>query len=238
MKFLFPLIAIVLASQVALAAKHTKTIVVDDDADDASSNTVVVHRHSHESNAVVRDIIPEFGLVMGDETLSGSSGHTGMLIGGAVDLFRFGGNWTFETGLQYKQMGTSVGNNSLTMNYITVPLAAKYYFGGERETGFYAKGGMVPGINVAHSETTTVGGQSNTADIQDANTLDLGIMVGVGGKLQLSRSIDLLLEADYVRGITSLYGPNAFNNNGATQGVPSINDTSIVFLTGVSLGML
>jgi hypothetical protein len=135
-------------------------------------------------------------------------------------------------------MGTSVGNNSITMNYITVPLAAKYYFGGERETGFYAKGGVVPGINVAHSMTTTAQGQSNTVDIQDVNTLDFGVLVGVGGKLQLGGNTDLLLEADYVRGITSLYGPNTQFIGGQTQGVPSFNDTSIVFLTGVSLGML
>jgi hypothetical protein len=224
MKFLVPFLSLVLVSQFAAAAtKHVRTVTIDDDS--APTSTVTVHQHYRESNSVVRDITPVVGLVLSDVTTSTSSSKTGFMVGADVDLFKFAADWTFETGLQYKQMGTSGPTTVTTLNYFVIPMAAKYYFQGEHATGFFGKAGFAPGINVAHSIADKQG--NNSQDLTNINALDFGILFGVGGRIALSNSTSLLLEGDFIRGITAV----------TSDAGNSLNNTSFNFLSGVAINL-
>lgn len=218
MKFLIMALAILLLSALAFAAP------------DESTSRTTLNESVSNPNAVLRSITPEVGLNITDTTSSRMSSKTGLLVGAAVDLFK-AGNLTLETGLLYKQEGGTwnQSGNTLHMNYLVVPVAAKYFFSGERANGFYAKGGLTPAVNVAHYYTNPSGTVSR--DIQGASTFDFGVLIGVGGKVALTTETALILEADYVKGLTNIINP-ANVRSGA-----SISNTGVSFLSGVAFNM-
>src|ERR1700677_4510356 len=188
MKLLSLSLTLLLACSISMAASSKSKRVVADDDDDATPTLRSSTRTSKASNPLnFRRIMPQIGLSLSDETINNTSMKAGFQGGVTTDLL--GSNkWVMETGLLYKQMGASIpiqtGTETWYVNYLQVPILAKYYFLGQAGTTFYGKGGFVPGINVSHSES---GDPTGNNDLSGINTFDLEFLLGVGGKLELSK---------------------------------------------------
>jgi opacity protein-like surface antigen len=109
-----------------------------------------------------------------------------------------------ETGVLYRQFGTDyasgIGPNTFTANYISVPLAAKYYFRDQEETSFYMKGGVMGSTLISDNRLY------ETATSQfGARAWETAFLVGLGMKFNLTAATDLLVEADYSRSIDSVF---------------------------------
>jgi hypothetical protein len=125
-----------------------------------------------------------------------------------------------ELGAMYRQLGTTVdnglGSNDFTANYISVPVAAKYYFSGQESTSLYLKAGLMGSVLVSNNtvyatRTTQVG----------PNNWETAALAGLGLKVNVASSTDLLLEADYTRSIDSVFSnQNVYRSDlGAALGV-------------------
>jgi hypothetical protein len=121
-----------------------------------------------------------------------------------------------ETGLLYRAFGAQyqgAGYNFTIHNgYVAVPIIGKFYFSDPSGNSLYVKGGVVPGYLVNKGVT------SNNAPIDTTNLplnyFEFEAAVGVGDKIPLSQTTDLMLELTYNRGYTNIISDNdatAFN---------------------------
>ncbi|MGE3974724.1 MAG: outer membrane beta-barrel protein [Bdellovibrionales bacterium] len=110
-----------------------------------------------------------------------------------------------ETGALYRQLGTTMenglGENHLTANYISVPATAKYYFSGQERNSLYLKAGAM-GSTLVSNNTAYV--TSSTTKI-GARTWETALIGGLGAKLVLNETTDLVLEGSYTRALDSVF---------------------------------
>lgn len=181
------------------------------------------------SGSFISRITPEASVI--GSTFTGTmasesfGAKTGFGAGILVDLGR--SSYVFETGLLYRRLGTEVSgfytdqNFIWSLNYLSLPLAMKYFFRGQDLTSLYLKLGVMPSMLL--SEDMALGStQQWTATYN--NSVDLSGIIGVGVKVALSHSADLILEATYNPGLTRAFGPDT----------PFYN-TSVAFTSGVAL---
>jgi len=109
-----------------------------------------------------------------------------------------------ETGVLYRQFGTTVensfGDNSFTANYISVPVSAKYYFNGQENTSPYLKAGAMGSTLISNNTIYA----SRTLQL-GPNAWETALLAGLGIKVNLTSSSDLLIEADYTRSLDSVF---------------------------------
>ncbi len=109
-----------------------------------------------------------------------------------------------EAGALYRQMGTTpqngFGNNSFTANYISVPLSAKYYFTSQEFSSLYVKAGYMGSTLI--SNNTYYSSPTRQLGAQQWESAVLG---GIGYKINLGSSTDILVEANYNRGLDSVF---------------------------------
>lgn len=215
--------------QAAPSKKKVSQVIYEDGTTEAAApanhNSSEVRNFKpayHDPNRVVRRILPTVGLTIGDTTIKTSGMRVALGVGVLADLIGKE-NLVLETGLLYRQMGTSNDGGTLALNYITVPVSAKYYLKGQASDGFYFKGGFTPGINVASSAYDS---QNNSTNISsDTNTFDFGFLLGVGGKYRFTESVSGFLEADYNRGLANVSSKYNF----------SVNTLAFAIMSGVAI---
>jgi hypothetical protein len=148
-------------------------------------------------------------------------------LGGVIaDLGR--GTWQFESGLLYVRtglkrnvqgmnmfMGSQMDNRIeyLDREYIAVPLVGVFNF-----SSFFAKAGLWP-MYMTSAKTEIY---SSMQPDQSADTAamqakwEMLATIGLGGKIKLSASTALILEAYYMRGLQDTFNANGMSGN--TQG--------------------
>ncbi len=117
-------------------------------------------------------------------------------------LFDLAGQESFvlESGLLYRKLGNRVTDGFLGADYsgqyLSIPFAAKYYFGGQEATSLYVKGGLMGSLLVA---------ENNTLLSPGARSWETAFLAGLGYKVALARTTDLIVELDYTRALSSIF---------------------------------
>ena len=170
--------------------------------------------------------LTSFQIAGGGDMPSGA--RAGLGVGGVAQL-HYSRDFDFEMGLGYLQAGNKeayviVGNdeivaeNEITLDYITVPLAASWNFirFGEREQNkAFLKGGITPSFLTAAKQRIMVFGASAEADIKDqTNGFDLMARVALGGTYEFSTDAGLAYELSYVRGTQKVFKEATGTNEG------------------------
>ncbi len=109
-----------------------------------------------------------------------------------------------ETGALYRQIGTTIdnglGDNSLTANYVSVPISGKYYFSGQEANSLYLKAGVM-GSTLISSNTIYA---TQTIKVGPRNW-ETAVLAGVGMKFDITPAADLVLEGTYARALESAF---------------------------------
>lgn len=171
--------------------------------------------------------------------------------GATVDIGR--SNLVLETGLLYQQLGSDIssmpsagfalvtalsGDPELKLDYLAIPIEAKYYFSGQKKSSWYVKGGLMPSFLVSknakissqvfgyqdgsfgwHEETTS------TSNVP-ANNIYLPAVIGIGGKMNVSDNIAIILETTYQHSITPIFTDS-----------PSSTLSGLSFTTGLDIDL-
>lgn len=87
-----------------------------------------------------------------------------------------------------------------TLNYITLPINIKYYLGTKK--AFYINGGPYAGFFI--SETTKVNGDRVTDDSDTFKTMDFGVNLGIGTRIDIDEKSALNIELRDCLGLTNV----------------------------------
>lgn len=90
-----------------------------------------------------------------------------------------------------------------TVNYLSIPVAARYYIGPERR--FFANMGLYADVYLkdkATSEHTPTLDSPSSVSLKNYNTVTLGVNPGIGYCIPLKNNSELLIDARYNIGIT------------------------------------
>jgi hypothetical protein len=181
---------------------------------------------------VVSQLTPEFiytGSVLdGADTQDLDGQRMGVGAGARLDIGR--GDFVFETGILYRQMGgvsylysaDEAAEKGLStrlpaeieLNYISIPLMAKYYFNGRDNSSFFARGGLQPSLLIyreARLQDTTAGA---LIDMSNINDFDLIMALGMGFQIELNETTLITFEGTYLRGMTSVFNNMPLYTNG------------------------
>ena len=163
-------------------------------------------RESPTSGRIIRRVIFEGSLTNAGYEGGQASRYSkanGYAAGALFDLLG-GGNLVLETGLLYRQIGTSVDNgvnhDDFTGHYLSVPASLKYYFSGQEHTSIYIKGGVMGSTLVSGNQIYT----TPTSKI-GARSWETSFLAGLGLKLDLSPMTGIVAEADYNRAVDSIF---------------------------------
>jgi len=166
----------------------------------------------------IQRITPQVGFSIAGVTgpNTGFKGSTGGFVGGAtLDL----GNrdFVFETGLLYRQAGASSGTFTLTADYLSVPLLAKFFINGSSApASFFIRAGVMPSMLVRENVSVKFSGDSyNIRDAQLVNSFDLPGVVGLGSKFSAGSSTEFVISADLMRSLIKVNrGPGTVYHQG------------------------
>ncbi len=129
-----------------------------------------------------------------------------------------------ETGLLYRQLGAKTKDKdiglSISADYLAVPIVTKYYYGSLDGNSVYAKAGLMPALLMSKRFTTPT---NASADKYPMNDLDLGAVIGVGGKVAINQKTAVIFEASYTGGLTKVFTPVTITENKQ----PKIDDPGI-----------
>lgn len=132
-----------------------------------------------------------------------------------------------ETGAAYRSFGLKIGDNSrVNLDYLGVPVYAKFYLGDVDTTAFFIRAGVRPSWAVSKSVeigNLNVGGGPGFP-LKD---FDLPGVAGIGAKIGFSEKFALLVSADYERSITKI---NDFGGD-------DIHNDALVFQAGMAIGL-
>ncbi len=210
-------IAALILSLSSIALAQEETAKLQDVG--TSSTSISVAQPSQKPKAT--RITPELSLI--SSTFVGSGANeaksiTKISIGGLIDIGE--SNLVTETGIVYRQIGadeTVAVKSAPTgvetdLNYLTVPIAAKYYFSNQHESSFFAKAGIAPSLLVGNQLAETTHGPN--VRNEDPSAFAVDALVGLGGKYQLTSQVGIVLEVSYWRGLTSVYsGASVYTSN-------------------------
>ena len=229
MKFFAVTLSVVLSTS-AFAANTTKVKKVKNvkvtqttysDGTTSTVRTSVPNRVARSE--VVHRVIPQVGVTINDASGKTTGTRTGFAIGALADLLG-NTNLVFETGLMYRQQGTTDLGKTFALNYLSVPLSAKYYLYGQQANTPYFKAGLVPAFAVSKSISFEDGSSRDAGN--DFNTFDLAGQLAVGGKIAVSKTASLILEANYLKGFTNVVN---------TPGSDSSTNISFGLMSGVAV---
>jgi hypothetical protein len=175
----------------------------------------------HSSRRVISQLTPEFiytGSTLDSKENDDLDGmRMGIGAGARLDIGR--GDFVFETGIMYRQMGgvgyiyskdeaaekhlTSQVAAEIELNYISIPLMAKYYFNGRENASFYAHGGLQPSILIYREARPQDTNAPAVLDLSSVSDFDLVASVGMGFHIELNETTMMVFEGNYLRGLTS-----------------------------------
>ena len=131
----------------------------------------------------------------------------GAQIGGQVKLGQFSERMAVWGGAAYSMQGGSYkssysgggdyGDGSLRLNYLNFPITARY----QAKNGFFAEGGIQPGLLLSAKNKFNYSGSSGSDDVKDQiNSFDIGIPIGLGYKF----NDNIGVSARFTPGITNI----------------------------------
>jgi hypothetical protein len=171
--------------------------------------------------------------------------------GVTVDIGR--SNLVLETGLLYQQLGSDIssipipgfnfigalsGGPELKLDYLAIPIEAKYYFSGQEKSSWYVKGGLIPSFLVSkYAEISSqvfgyqnggFGWREQTTSTNDvpANNIVVPVIIGIGGKMNVSDHIAIILETTYQYSMTPIFTDS-----------PNSTISAISFTTGLDIDL-
>ncbi len=157
----------------------------------------------------------------GDDS-DGAEGRTGINVG-LTGEYEFNENFGILIGAIYSQQGAEFdrlgGTTDVELDYINVPVLAKFYLGG---SGLALEAGPQIGFIVNDEYDTNV--PNGNVDI-DAETIDLSAGGGLSYKFREGTALEgLSLGARYMFGLTNVYDDNEVSiDDDLTNSVLSIN---------------
>ncbi len=186
---------------------------------DLSTSTTSIQTESPYQKPKASRFTPEISLI--SSTFVGSDSNnartlTKISIGANIDIGE--GNLVTETGILFRQIGANetaiINSKSIDLetdlNYLSVPISAKYYFSNQHESSFFAKIGLAPSLLVASQLSDT----TSSARSSDPNAFAIDGLIGLGGKYQITEQIGLVLEVSYWRGLAPVYSStNIYTSN-------------------------
>ncbi|WP_294822176.1 porin family protein [uncultured Flavobacterium sp.] len=130
--------------------------------------------------------------------------------GGSAD-YNFANRWSVKAKIVYDTKGWNDGtlffrggqlfNADVDLHYLTVPIMLSWHFGGQRN--WYINFGSYAGFLVAAGE------ENFDADIKEAfKDTDIGLTLGIGAKIPVSRFLKIYIEYDFQTGFGNLYKDN------------------------------
>jgi len=142
----------------------------------------------------------------------------GINIGAAFEM-DIDSNFSIQPELRFTQMGTiekfdfGAGEEkaTLSINYLTIPILAKYRFG-MKPSQFFILAGPRLGFGVG-DVTLEAGGQSGSQSFEDAEVskFDFGLEVGAGVRFKLGTA-NMFIDARYYLGLQNLNSGNLPGN--------------------------
>jgi hypothetical protein len=159
----------------------------------------------------------------------GTSTNDGLSLGSFVDLGS--GAWSLQTGLFYNRYGGQASNDyfsyKILLDYISVPLFAKFNVLGHVDNTPYVKVGMTPGLLTGSSLTfDNTQSFAVSGDLRGFRKYDIPASVGVGASIYSDGRNALVIEASYFRSLTSI------NNL-----VSDMRNEGFLFNLGVSIAL-
>ncbi len=134
-------------------------------------------------------------------------------------------HFIFQTGLMYYQFGAQYKNTTTEvistwdLNYVTIPLIGKYYFARDtRSSMFLQAGGFGSVLTSSSYSSRSTSSIYRTVLPLKANDYDYGGIVGFGGKMNVTDSMSLMLEANYLRGLAPVIRDNSIYNSAIIVG--------------------
>ncbi len=159
---------------------------------------------------LVRRIIPQASIILSDYKGADAPDYlnkNGFSVGALADLGT-DYNLVLETGLLFRQFNAgsqfALWNTNYTNNYLSVPVAAKYYFSGQENTSFYVKGGAMGSTLVSQSTSSTPGNAGPIYSVNDQN-FEVSALGGFGAKFFISRDTDFVVEGVYTRDVNAIF---------------------------------
>ena len=129
---------------------------------------------------------------------------------GALMEYKFNDKFAISPEVVFAAQGGKFNHMTYNVNYINVPVLAKYYV----TPAFAIDLGPQLGINVYSKQTLDVGSTKSTIDAKD-NTKAIDFGIGVGGTYNLTEHA--FLQARYTFGLTSVYDGGGDCKNGNIQ---------------------
>ena len=123
-------------------------------------------------------------LAVDPDTGADSTFKLGLVAGGFVS-WPLGDNLSIEPEVLFTQKGQKVDalgvSGKVTINYLEVPISAKYAFGQPGGRRFFVLGGPSIGFKLSAEASATFGGEEFDDDIDEAiETVDFGVTAGAG----------------------------------------------------------
>ncbi|PRP67090.1 porin family protein [Nonlabens agnitus] len=140
---------------------------------------------------------------------------------GITGEYKFGPSFGLLVGAIYSQQGADLDGAKLKLDYINVPVLAKFYLGG---SGFSIDAGPQIGFNVKDEVEVDSGiFEGSTADFE-AETIDLSVGGGLTYKFREGTTLEgLSLGGRYMVGVTNIYNDDDTFSDDVTNQVFSIN---------------
>ncbi|SCX90042.1 Outer membrane protein beta-barrel domain-containing protein [Nonlabens sp. Hel1_33_55] len=140
---------------------------------------------------------------------------------GLTGEYEFGPSFGLLVGAIYSQQGAEGNGVTLKLDYINVPVLAKFYLGG---SGFSIDAGPQIGFNVKDEVEVDRGiFEGSTSDF-DAESIDLSIGGGLTYKFREGSTLEgLSLGGRYMVGVSNIYEDNDTFSDDVTNQVFSIN---------------
>ncbi len=187
---------------------------------DISSSSASIQIESPMQRPKAARMTPQLSVI--SSTFDGSDASnakaiTKVSLGATVDIGE--SNLVTETGILYRQIGASesaIINSKSTdfetnLNYLSIPISSKYYFSNQHESSFFAKLGLAPSILVGNQMIES--SPNNNFRKTDPNVFALDLLIGAGGKYQLTESIGIVLEVSYWRSVTPAFSGSNINTS-------------------------
>lgn len=143
------------------------------------------------------EVIPQIGYSSSNyygNNGGGNSSLTAVAFGLGGDYF-FNNRWSLRAGLYSQTMGSQFYGVEEKLNYLTIPVNANWHFGSTRKWN----------LNFGPSIGFLLSAKDNSTDIKYlANTSQVGLNVGIGYKIEVSKQFSVLIDYQSMTGLSDV----------------------------------
>lgn len=143
------------------------------------------------------ELIPQVGYSSSNyygNNVNNNSSLSKATFGVGGDYF-FSNRWSLRSGLHLQTMGSQVYSIEEKLNYLTIPVNANWHFGSTRKWN----------LNFGPSIGFLLSAKDNSTDIKDlANTTQIGLNVGIGYKIEVSKQVSVLIDYQSITGLSDV----------------------------------